>query len=132
MGELSKREQKPVENASAEQLISPENAFSPDVNVYDNPEALILNIDLPGVKKGDVNIQVDENKIMTIRAKASFKQPEGTALVKEFEPGDFYRSFNLSNEFDTDKISGKLENGVLEVIIPRREDVKPRRIEISA
>ncbi|MFP4164582.1 MAG: Hsp20/alpha crystallin family protein [Chitinispirillaceae bacterium] len=132
MAEASRREQKPVQSASAEQLVSPENAFSPDVNIYDNREALIISMDMPGVKKGNVNIEVDENKVMSVRAKSSFQAPEGTSLVQEFTPGDFYRSFTLSNEFITDKISGKLENGVLEVIIPRREDVKPRRIEISA
>lgn len=132
MAEASRREQKPVQSSSAEQLISPENAFSPDANIYDNREALILSMDMPGVRKGDVNIEVNENKVMSIRAKSSFHEPEGTALVQEFTTGDYFRSFTLSNEFDTDKISGKLENGVLEVIIPRREDVKPRRIEISA
>ena len=132
MADLSKREQKPVQSASAEQLVSPENAFLPDVNIYDNREALILTIDLPGVRKGDVFIEVDENKVMSIRAKSSFREPEGSALVCEFIPGDFFRSFTLSNEFDTEKVTGKLDNGVLEVIIPRREDVKPRKIEINA
>ena len=132
MAELSKREQTPVQSSTAEQLVSAQNAFSPDVNIYDNREALILSIDIPGVHKGDVSVEVDENNVLSIRAKTSFTAPEGTPLLEEFEPGDYFRSFTLSNEFQNDRISGKLEKGVLEVIIPRREDVKPRKIQISA
>ena len=132
MAELAKRGQVPVESASAEQVVSPGNAFSPDVNIYDNREALIFCIDLPGVHKGDVNVEVDENNVLSIKAKESFKEPEGSSLVKEFAVGNYFRAFTISNEFDKDKISGKLENGVLEIIIPRREEVKPKKIQISA
>jgi len=132
MAELSKREQIPVESASAEQLISPENAFSPDVNIYDNREALIFSMDMPGVRKGDVTVEVDENNVLTVRAKSSFSEPEGKVLIHEFDAGNYYRAFTLSNEFNKDTVSGKLENGVLEVIVPRREDVKPKKIQINA
>ena len=53
-------------------------------------------------------------------------------MVKEFDVGNYYRAFSISEEFDKNNISGKLENGVLEIIMPRREEVKPRRIQISA
>ncbi|HON09735.1 MAG TPA: Hsp20/alpha crystallin family protein [Chitinispirillaceae bacterium] len=132
MAELTKRGQIPVERSSAEQLLSPGKSYSPDVNIYDNKEALIFTMDIPGVHKGDVNVEIDENNVLSIKAKDSFKEPEGTSLLKEFDIGDYYRAFTISNEFDKDKISGKLENGVLEIIIPRREEVKPKKIQISA
>ncbi|MDG5813560.1 Hsp20/alpha crystallin family protein [Chitinispirillales bacterium ANBcel5] len=132
MAEQSKREQTPVHSSTAEQLVSAENSFSPDATIFDNKEALVLSMDIPGVHKGDVNVEVDENNILTVRAKCSMSEPEAEAAVKEFEPGNFFRSFTLSNEFQIDRITGKLDNGVLEIIIPRKEDVKPRRIQISA
>lgn len=132
MDELSKREQTPVAATAAEQLISPEKAFSPDVSIFDNREALIFSIDVPGVKKGDVNIEVDENNVMTVRARTSFKEPDSDCLVREVSFGDYYRAFALSDEFDKGKINGSLENGVLTVIVPRREDVKPKKIQINA
>ncbi len=132
MAELSKRGQVPVERSSAEQLLSPGNSYSPDVNIYDNREALIFTIDIPGVHKGDVSVEVDQNNVMSVKAKDSFKEPEGSSLLKEFDIGDYYRAFSISAEFDKDKISGKLENGVLEIVLPRREEEKPRKIQISA
>jgi HSP20 family protein len=132
MAELAKREKSTVGSASAEQLIEPGNAFAPDVDIFDSREGLIFRIDVPGVRKGDVNVQVDENNIMTVRAKSSFVTPRGTLTIGEFEPGDYYRVFALGEELDKDKIQGSLDNGVLKVMVPRKEAAKPRRIEISA
>ncbi len=132
MHEIAKLEQMPVPSASAEQLISPENAYLPDTSIFDNKESLIFSIDLPGVKKGDVNIEIDENNSLIIRAKSNFKAPECTVIVNELSFGDYYRAFSLSNEFDKNKVSGSIENGVLNIIVPRKEDVKPKRIQINA
>lgn len=132
MDEIAKREQMPVSSASAEQLISPENAYSPDASIFDNKEALIFSIDLPGVKKGDVKIEIDENNVMIVRAKSNFKAPNGTVIIKEVSFGDYYRAFSLSNEFDKNNVSCSLENGVLTIMVPRKEDVKPIRIQINA
>jgi HSP20 family protein len=132
MNEMEKREQTPVATSSAEQLISPESAFSPDVSIRDNKEALIFSVDLPGVKKGDVSIEIDESNIVIVRAKSTFKPPEGNLVFREVTFGDFYRAFTLSNEFDKDKVNASFENGVLTLIVPRREDVKPKKIQISA
>jgi HSP20 family protein len=132
MNEMEKREQTPAAISSAEQLISPENAFSPDVSIYDNREALIFSIDLPGVKKGDVSIEIDESNVVVVRAKSTFKAPEGNLVLREVSFGDFYRAFTLSNEFDKDKVNATFENGVLTLLVPRREDVKPKKIQINA
>ncbi len=129
--ELEKREKREVEASTAEQLVSAANAYSPDVDIADSEEAMLFAVDLPGVEKGDVKIEVDENNILTIRARNSFKEPEGTA-VRQYRIGDYFRAFSIGEEFDKTKISGKLENGVLLVTIPRREEAKPKRIEISA
>lgn len=132
MEEIGKREQVPVGNSSVEQLVSPTNSYSPDVSIYDNREALIFSVDLPGVRKGDVSIEIDENNVLSIKGKTSFNEPEGKGMVKEFEIGNYYRAFSISEEFDKNNITGKLENGVLEIILPRREEVKPKKIQISA
>ncbi len=129
--ELEKRGKREVESSSAEQLVETAHSYSPDVDICDSEDSMTFIVDLPGVEKGDVKIEVDENNILSIRAKNSFREPEGAA-VRQYRVGDYYRAFSISEEFDKDKISGKLENGVLTVSIPRREEAKPRRIEISA
>jgi HSP20 family protein len=128
--EINKREKQEVNQATAEQLISAGNAYSPDVDIVDNKDALCFVIDLPGVAKGDVAIDIDENNVLSVRAKTSLKEPEG-AVLKQFESGNYYRAFSLSDEFNKDAVNATLENGVLEITIPRREEMKPRKVQIS-
>lgn len=128
--EVSKRSRKDA-TATAESLGNIGNAFLADADIHENEEALFIRMDLPGVEKGNVHIEVDEDNVLQARAKTSFQEPEGVFL-REFAAGDWYRSFRLGNIFDKDKVSGRLENGVLEITIPKLEAAKPRRIEISA
>ncbi|MFP4162594.1 MAG: Hsp20/alpha crystallin family protein [Chitinispirillaceae bacterium] len=129
--EVAKREKQEVRQASPEQLVDAGNAYLPDVDILDTKEALVMALDLPGVAKGDVSIEIDENNVLSIRGKTTFSEPEGI-VYKEFNTGNYYRAFTLSDEFDKDKISAKLDNGVLQVTVPRREEVKPRKVQISA
>lgn len=106
-------------------------AFLPEACIYENEDGLMVRLDIPGVKKGDVQIEVDETDTLQMRAKCDIKEPEG-ALFREWENGGYYRSFRLGPAFEKDNISAKLEDGVLELKIPRREETKPRRIAIQA
>lgn len=104
--------------------------FTPLVDIYDNRDALHVLMDLPGVVKGDVKIEVDENNVLSVRAKSSLGTSENTVL-QEFEVGNYYRAFTLSDEFARDLINVTFENGVLEITIPRKEEKRPSKIEIS-
>ena len=104
--------------------------FTPVVDIYDNKESLLVIIDLPGVAKGDVKIEVDENNVLSVHAKTSYKEVDGIVL-QEFEYGNFYRAFTLSDEFSRDAINVVFENGVLEITVPRKEEHRPSKIEIS-
>lgn len=105
--------------------------YSPDVDVYDNKDSLIVVMDLPGVAKGDVTIEIDENNVLSVRGKASYQESQGI-VVREFDTGDYYRAFSLNDDFNKDAVSAKLDNGVLEITIPRKEEAKPRKVQISA
>lgn len=107
------------------------NAFLPDACVYENDDELIVSLDMPGVEKGQVRIEVDESDTLQIYARNGFKEPEG-ALFREWSPGDYHRSFRLGHGFDKDAIQAKLDMGVLELRIPRRQEAKPKRVEIQA
>lgn len=104
--------------------------FTPVVDIYDNKDSLVVIMDLPGVIKGDVKIEVDENNILSVRAKTSYKEQDGIVL-QEFESGNYYRAFTLSDEFSRDAIKAVFENGVLELTVPRKEEHRPSKIEIS-
>jgi len=129
--ELEKREKQEVGTTAAEQLANSGPAYSPDVDIYVSDDEALFVVELPGVNKGDVTIEVDETESLVIRGKTSQKEPDN-AVLRQYRVGDYYRAFQLSDEYDKEKISAKLENGLLEVTIPKKEEAKPKRIEIKA
>lgn len=128
--EVAKRNPREA-SATAESLANVGNAVLADSDIYETEEALLIRMDLPGVEKGKVSIEVDDENVLQVRAKNAFEEP-GKALAREFRAGDFYRSFRLGNIFDREKIGARLEHGVLEITIPKLEAVKPKKIEIKA
>jgi len=129
--DLEKREKQEVGSTAAENIAHSGPAFSPDVDIYVSDDAALFAVDMPGVSKGDVTIQVDESDTLIIKGKNSRKEP-GSPVLRQYYSGDYYRAFQLSDEYDKEKISAKLANGLLEVTVPRREEVKPKKIEIKA
>ncbi len=129
--DLEKREKQEVSNTAAEQMNSSGMAYSPDVDIYVSDDEVLFAVDIPGVNKGDVSILVDETDTLIIRAKNSHKEPEGEAL-RQYRIGDYYRAFQISEDYDKDKVQAKLENGLLQVTIPKKESAKPKKIEIKA
>lgn len=129
--ELEKRAKHEVEHTAAEQLIEAGNAYNPDVDIYVSDDKISLRVDMPGVSKGDVKIEVDENNTLIIRGKNSFKENDNI-IFRQYRVGDYYRAFQISHDYDKDKITARLENGLLEVVVPKKEEAKPRRIQINA
>jgi HSP20 family molecular chaperone IbpA len=116
---------------TVENLAGIESAFLPDAAIFETEDGLSLKLDLPGVEKGSVKIEVDETNTLQMQARNGFEEPAGI-LYREFEVGNFYRSFRLGEEFDKDAIHAKLEDGILDLTVGRKEEVKPKRISINA
>lgn len=96
---------------------------------YDH-EAWEVAVRLPGVIKENVTVTV-ENEILEVRAKRSHETPEGWRPLGRYEPSRSYRlRLDVGPEVDESRISGGLEDGVLTLRLPLREEVKPRSIEI--
>jgi len=129
--ELEKKEKQEVGSTAAEQLQHSGPAYRPDVDIYVSDDAALFIADMPGVAKGNVAIEVDETDSLIIRGTTGVKEPAG-AVVRQYHIGNYYRAFQLSDEYDKEKISAKLENGLLEITIPKREEAKPKRIAINA
>jgi HSP20 family protein len=104
---------------------------TPPIDIHEGAEGLVLEADLPGVTEGQLSIQLEDN-VLSLFARASAPAPEGARVVhEEYRPGDFYRSFILSDEVERSKISAELKNGVLRLNLPKAERAKTRRIEIK-
>ncbi|QDU45447.1 Hsp20/alpha crystallin family protein [Symmachiella dynata] len=101
------------------------------IDIYETEEGLVLMADLPGVTTDTLELQVQDNKL-TIFGRVTPVAPAGARLLhREYEQGDFLRSFILSDEVDYDGITAKLNNGVLEVNLPRMPRAEPRRIQVD-
>lgn len=120
-----------VSTSPAPETRATEAALRPRVDVYEDAEGITLLADLPGVSSDRLQVHVDRDTL-TIEGSAEFSLPESMqALHAEVRNRDYRRSFALSNELDTAAIRASLREGVLELRIPKRAEVKPRRIEIK-
>ncbi len=109
----------------------PTTYHNPPIDIHEGPEGLVLEADLPGVADGDLSIQVEDN-VLSLRARVTPPAPtDARVLHEEYRPGDFYRSFILSDEVDRGRVTAVLANGVLRLSLPKAERAKTRRIEIK-
>jgi len=101
---------------------SPISTFTPIVNTREGEFAYHVEVDLPGVKKDDISIDVSDG-VLTITGERSHKKEvkEKDYYKLESSYGKFQRSFTLPSEVDSENISASSDNGVLEVTIPKLE-----------
>jgi HSP20 family protein len=109
-------------------------SFVPAVNTREGDNAYYIEIDLPGIKKEDIEITTEDN-ILTISGERKYKDEvkEDDYYKVESRYGKFSRSFTLPEKVDVEKIHAESKDGVLEVVIPKvsEEANKPRKIEIK-
>jgi HSP20 family protein len=106
--------------------------FLPAVDIFENTNELVILADMPGVDGQAIDIDLKDNQL-TIQGR--IEPPEGgreVALYKEYNWGDYFRQFNLSEVIDQARITARMENGVLRLILPKVEKVKPHKIQVSA
>jgi HSP20 family protein len=106
--------------------------YSPNVDILENKDELLLLADMPGCELDDVDIQFEQG-MLTVRGRVRDRRPDGARLlVQEYGIGDFHRSFRVSEAIDAAKIHAELEHGVLMVHLPKVEAVKPRQIQVKS
>jgi len=106
--------------------------FTPPVDICESERELILLADIPGVPLENVEIDLDGNQL-TIRGRALVdKSANGRVLLSEYREGDYYRQFTLSKAIDREKIEATMKNGVLKLVLPKIEEVRPRKITVKS
>ena len=107
-------------------------SWAPNVDIYEDTNRLILEAELPGMNRDDFEISV-ENNVITLSGERKFeKKTEGDNYHRvERSYGSFTRSFTLPQTVTADGAEADFENGVLRVTLPKREETKARKIEIS-
>jgi len=108
-------------------------AWSPNVDIFENKDQIVLEAELPGMKPEDVDISI-ENNVLTIHGERKFeKKDEGDNYHRiERSYGSFTRSFTLPPTVSSENVDATFENGILRLTLAKREEAKPKRIEIKA
>ncbi len=98
------------------------NAFTPSVNTREDENAYYIEVDLPGVKKEDIKVDIKDNTL-TISGERKLKEEvkEDDYYKIETAIGKFTRTFTLPEDADIENIDAKSENGVLEIVIPKKK-----------
>jgi HSP20 family molecular chaperone IbpA len=101
-------------------------------DIFEDSDGITLRLDMPGVSKERLTIQTDKNAL-TIDGDVQIAMPEGMEpLYAEVHSTHYRRSFALSGELESDKAEANLKDGVLTLRIPKRPELRPRRIEVRA
>lgn len=108
----------------------PDLVLRPPTDIFEDAEGITLQLDMPGVSRERLNVQADRQALV-VEGNAEISMPEGMeALYAEVHSTLYRRSFTLSSELETDKIDANLKDGVLTVRIPKRAELRPRKIDI--
>jgi HSP20 family protein len=107
-----------------------EQFITPRATVLEDADGYTLEVEMPGVNKETLEMWVENNEL-TISGRRAMPAVEGTLLHRESRPENFRRSFELDPSIDSEKISAKIEQGVVRLTLPKAEQVKPRKIAVA-
>jgi HSP20 family protein len=127
--ELQVQKKREIENK--EEGTIPARLFVPVADIYEAPDALSVILEMPGVQKSDVAVDVEDG-VLTVQGQIDLTKYKGLRpLYTEYNIGHYARSFRLSSKIDQNKIAAEMKDGVLVLRLPKVEEAKPRAIKIN-
>jgi HSP20 family protein len=113
-------------------MVESEVGWVPRADVHEQDHAFVVQLDLPGVEKDNVKVKFEDNTLVV----SGERKYESTTDEKSFHRveriyGSFTRSISVPKDIDSEKISASFKNGVLEITLPKTNEVKPKEIEIK-
>jgi HSP20 family protein len=123
--------QRKREHEKREETTVPARVFVPTADIYETQDALTVILEMPGVEKSNVTVQVEDG-LLHVEGRLDLTKYHGLQpLYTEYNIGHYSRSFQLSSKIDQTKIGAALNDGVLSLSLPKVEEAKPRVITIS-
>ena len=109
-----------------------EDNWLPAVDIREDGDQFVFTAELPGMTREEVDITIEE-KVLTISGERTFDSAEENKNYHRIERsfGTFSRSFSLPHDVDQEKVVAQFDNGLLSITLPKSEETKPRKIEIS-
>ncbi len=109
-----------------------EHVLVPAADIFEDADGISVVLDMPGVSKDRLHVKADGNGLV-VEGDAGISMPEGMeAVYADVRATHYRRSFGLTSELDAERIEALLKDGVLTLRIPKRAELKPRRIEIKS
>ena len=104
----------------------------PKVNVVEKDKAFYLDAEIPGLTSNDVSVEFQDD-ILTLKGTQKQNSPSDSSnyRIREFNQQSFARSFRLSNQIDSAKAVARMDQGILKITLPKKEVIKPKKIEIA-
>ncbi len=129
--EMELKEKQEIKKTAGEG-IRPGPVFIPAVDVLETMNELIVLADMPGVDSKNVDIDLRDNHLTITGRVETPESDREVSLYKEFNWGDYFRQFALSEIIDQSKISARMEDGVLRLTLPKVEKAKPQKVKVVA
>jgi len=110
----------------------PQRVWSPLVDILERENEVVLKVDLPGVNQNDIDIKVEESTLIIQGERKLIQEtPHGNYLQIERPYGTFQRTFAIPRMIDQERIKASYKDGVLQVVLPKREEVSPKQIAVE-
>lgn len=106
--------------------------YTPAVDIYETDSDVFVVADMPGVDDKHVEVNLEDN-VLTLTGHGATESTEGYTLLRRgYTPGDYVRSFNLSEDVDRNGIKAQMKNGVLRIRLPKAAEKQPHRIAVES
>jgi len=127
--ELQVHEKKQLESKEEETKVG--RFYMPSTDIHETNDALIVTMEMPGVDKKNIDIKLDKN-VLTVTGNVDLSSYEGLEPVyTEYSVGNYARSFSISSEIDSGAIAASIDDGILEVKMPKRKEAAARKIAVQ-
>ena len=105
--------------------------WAPAVDIYETANELVLTAEIPGIDEKDIEIKIEDNTL-SLKGERKFEKETKEENFHRIERsyGSFYRAFTLPNSVDTEHIQAMHDNGVLRVVMPKKQELKPKTVKI--
>ena len=112
---------------------APSEDMVPAIDISERADAFVVKAELPGVRKEDIDVNM-ENGVLTISAetKSDTEEKEGDRVIRqERRYGKYVRSLRLGTQIDESKVEASYKDGILNLVLPKAEEVKPKKISVN-
>ncbi len=108
-----------------------ERVIMPPVDIYETEEGYVVHADMPAVDREHIAVTLDKGELMISGTIDESEYNRDDLKYSEYRLHNYQRRFRVGNDIDGERISAGVEDGVLTIHLPKKEEVKPRKIEIS-